>query len=104
MTRLLGIGGQLQVEEREGRPVRFVRSVRGRRRAYVVTDVLARWIESGQWWEYFPSGQNSPGDGRLEAGEREVWRVEAGVERGSSTGVFDLSRAGRRWRLVRIVD
>ena len=95
MSRLMS--RQIEVGVHEGSPTRFVRRVRGRAYAYTVTDVLARWVESGQWWIY------SPGDGPMPAtGERQVWRVEARCADG--TGVYDLSADGDSWRLLRIVD
>lgn len=95
MSRLFG--HQIQVGVHEGSPTRFVRRIRGRAYAYTVTDVLARWVELGQWWMY------SPGDGPAHStGERQIWRVEATC--GHSTGVYDLSYVNDSWRLLRIVD
>ena len=99
MSRLFG--RPVWVRAQEGTPTHFVRQFRtggpNPVRDYVVTEVLARWVESGQWWMY------SPGDGpHSPTGERQVWRVEA--RSGHNTGVYDLAYDGRRWRLVRIVD
>jgi len=67
---------------------------RGRR--YVVHQVLAHWIEGGSWWH---RPQHSA--------ERQVWRVEAGVVRSATSGVYDLccTRSPvQRWHLARALD
>lgn len=101
MTRIPGIGGPaVHVEAGPQGPLRFRRDLRGgRRRTYVVTEVLARWVESGPWWLYRPPGEDQGPD---PVGERQVWRVEA--SRDGVTGVYDLAHDGRRWRLVRTLD
>lgn len=96
MSRLFG--STVLVSADSGTPTRFVRKAKGRTYVYIVTEVLARWVESGQWWIY------SPGDGQHDlTGERQVWRVEA--QCGGTRGVYDLSHASNSsWRLLRIVD
>lgn len=67
---------------------------RGRR--YVVRQVLAHWIEGGSWWR---RPQHSA--------ERQVWRVEAGVVRSATVGVYDLCCTRSpvdRWHLARALD
>jgi hypothetical protein len=92
-----------------------------RGRLWKVRDVLAHWVETGPWWQ--SSGvravigsdeAGSPaasGPGRFDLrgadllGERELWRVEAGVGPASS-GIFDLSFdwSDGNWQLVGCVD
>jgi Family of unknown function (DUF6504) len=88
------------------------RAFRWRRRWYLVTAVLARWIEADQWWQSSAtdrSGQDVAG--RL---DRLVWRVEARPRHGSALGVFDLQQLvvdelpgpspPAQWTLVRAFD
>lgn len=92
-----------------------------RDRLWLVRQVVAHWVETGQWWR--PSGDSSgdpsgagPGD-LLQ--EREVWRVEAARGRLAALaavsghpdadpgfGVFDLSFdwSTGDWRLAGAVD
>ncbi len=85
-------------------PVRF----RWRRRTYVITEILGRWIEAGSWWAGAGAAL------RTETGvaperpqtERLVWRVEARTT--GRTGVFDLcetdARSDAPWLLLAAVD
>jgi hypothetical protein len=89
-----------------------------RGRLWKVSAVVARWSETGAWWQSRgaqavlgdddPAGPVAAGDLTTDlAGGREVWRVEAG--RGLATagrGVFDLvfDWADGSWRLVRCLD
>ena len=91
-------------------------------RLWKVRAVLARWVETGPWWQSpgvqavigsdevgaTDSGAAGPGPTATDLlVERELWRVEAG--RGADTesgGVFDLAfdwTAGS-WQLVGCVD
>lgn len=86
-------------------PVRF----RWRWCTYVVTEVLDRWIEAGQWWASAGAALRSGNCEDGQAGDRRVWRVEARAP--GRTGVFDLCEhtpaAGRRdqpWLLVAALD
>jgi hypothetical protein len=57
-----------------------------RDRLYVVTEVLATWLEREAWWEVdVRRGEPAPY-------ERTVWRVEAGPGRWAGTGVYDLAQ------------
>ncbi|MCH9815858.1 MAG: hypothetical protein K0U64_05305 [Actinomycetia bacterium] len=50
---------------------------------YFVSAVLARWIETGKWWQTTPLSSRPI--------ERRIWRVEASAGgRGRQVGVFDL--------------
>ena len=95
-----------------------------RGRVWKVRDVVARWVETGAWWESpgagallgtedaapaseVPAGPPSGATAVVEdlLAERETWRVVAG--RGAhGQGVFDLSLdwADGRWRLVSCAD
>ncbi len=85
-------------------PVRF----RWRRRTYVVTEILGRWIEAGSWWPAAGAAL------RVESGlapdrphqDRRVWRVEARAT--GRTGVFDLcqteAHADAPWVLLAALD
>lgn len=109
----------VEVRRRDDEPEQFL----WRERLYVVRQVLAHWVESGQWWsaasgaallagEHVAVG-SEPGragsataPAQLDDGERDMWRVEASAGQFAGTGVYDLcfdwSRGG--WRLVRIAD
>ncbi len=100
-------------------PVQFL----WRGRLWKVRAVLARWVETGAWWQ---SGRaqavigtgDDGGDGAATdtlarpadlLGEREVWRVEAGrggLGTAGDTGVFELSLdwSDGRWLLVGCED
>jgi hypothetical protein len=86
------------VEVRRGRvgdvegPAQFL----WRDRLYLVRDVLGFWVESTTWWR----------DGGQGAGEREVWRVEAGRGRHQHRLVADLALdpTEGRWVLLRTHD
>ena len=113
---------------RFGAPAQFL----WRGRVYLVRDVLAQWIELGNWWSV-RGGSMSPGSdvrstrqsdqsvaAAVRAVECEVWRVEAARGRNASPGVYDLvhevpahdwgrpdvdvGRGHDRWRLARALD
>lgn len=86
-----------------------------RGRLWKVRAVLARWVETGPWWQSSAvrtvigsdDAEESRGPGVAPdlLVERELWRVEAG--RGPDAGgVFDLSFdwGDGRWQLVGCVD
>ena len=99
-----------------------------RGRLWKVADVLARWVETGPWWQSSEAdatrgtdeGHEVTRDGgavttmpRLAAvdllAEREVWRVEASAGRNATRegrGVFDLvfDWADGTWQLARCLD
>ena len=111
-------------------PVRF----RWRWRTYVITEVLDRWIEAGQWWTTAGEGLRASGDTQspvpaataaatataavsavvaatatATTTDRTIWRVEARAP--GASGVFDLcervpATGGRDqvWLLVAVVD
>jgi hypothetical protein len=90
-------------------------------RLWKVRDVVAHWVETGPWWQSSgvravigsddadelsddrAAGADLRGADLL--GEREFWRVEAGVGP-SSSGVFDLAFdwSDGNWQLVGCVD
>ena len=94
-----------------------------RGRLWKVADVLARWVETGPWWQSAEAdavrgaavstvsteatvATLAPAD--LLA-EREVWRVEAAAGRNATTegrGVFDLvlDWTDGTWQLARCLD
>ncbi|CUR54000.1 conserved hypothetical protein [metagenome] len=90
-------------------------------RLWKVREVVAHWVETGAWWQSSGVraviGSDDPaerevvtdlragGRGADLLGEREFWRVEAGVGP-SSSGVFDLAFdwADGNWQLVGCVD
>ena len=91
--------GTLTVTAADGIPQR----IRWRDRTYLVQTVLARWIESGAWWQALA--------GRVGVTGREaaplsctVWRVEVRGAGGSL--VLDLAHEGGSdtWSLVRLAD
>lgn len=69
-----------------------------RGRLWKVRDVIAHWVETGPWWQ-------SSGASPDLLGERELWRVEAGIGV-LAGGVFDLSFSWSdgNWQLVGCVD
>lgn len=90
-------------------------------RLWKVRDVLAHWVETGEWWQSAGAraalGTDGPGaDERTLAdlgadllAEREVWRVEAGTgpaREGGRGGVFELSFtwSDGSWQLLGCVD
>lgn len=100
-----------QVEVRRGlvdgteAPAQFL----WRDRLFLVRAVLAHWVETGPWWRSAAALAVHGVDGALgvlDDGEREVWRVEAGAGRWSSSGVFDLVTdvADGTWVLRRAHD
>ncbi len=104
----------VEVRRRDEDPAEFL----WRGRFYAVREVLARWVETGAWWQ--PGDpRSSGGPGRAGdatpavpaapvalAGEREIWRVEASSGRAQGAGIFDLCfdwTAGG-WTLLRTQD
>lgn len=96
-----------------------------RGRLWKVRLVLARWIETGAWWQSSEVSDilgvddadgtaDGAADGAVQArgqvldllGEREMWRVEAGRGGLELDGVFELSfdASGGRWSLVGCLD
>jgi predicted transcriptional regulator len=88
----------VEVRRRDDEPAEFL----WRDRLWVVRAVLARWVETGAWWQAaVPAGAAIP--------ERELWRVEATRGRVHGMGVFDLcfdwsATAGTGWTLARALD
>ncbi len=94
-----------------------------RGRLWKVRAVLARWVETGAWWQSegvrAAIGTDEPAEASGSAeptgqvvvlgdllGERELWRVLAGRGGLESDGVFDLSFdwSDGHWQLVGCVD
>lgn len=73
-----------------------------RGRLWKVRAVLARWVETGPWWQGEDDARSL---GELLT-ERELWRVEAGRGGPGTHGVFDLSFdwTDGRWQLVGCQD
>jgi hypothetical protein len=115
----------VEVRRRDDEPAEFL----WRDRLWVVRAVLARWVETGAWWQpAVPAGAGIPGTAMSIAGsgstdgssalaldsaalsvERELWRVEATRGRVHGTGVFDLcfdwsATADTGWTLTRALD
>ena len=99
----------VEVRRRDDEPAEFL----WRDRLWVVRAVLARWVETGAWWQSaVPAGAGIPGTtipGATLSGERELWRVEATRGRVHGMGVFDLcfdwsATAGAGWTLTRALD
>ncbi|MDQ1629754.1 MAG: hypothetical protein QOI54_3498 [Actinomycetota bacterium] len=98
----------VEVRRRDGEPVEFL----WRERLYVIRAVLARWVETGAWWQAATAGSAAlapDADSLALSAERELWRVEAGRGRELGSGVFDLcfdwtARAGAGWSLTRVLD
>ena len=111
----------VEVRRRDDDPAEFL----WRGRFYAVREVLARWVETGAWWQQPESvatgsaaawagvagaragaaAAAGPSPTAL-AGEREVWRVEASPGRAHGAGVYDLCfdwDAGG-WTLLRAQD
>lgn len=98
----------VDVRRRDEDPAEFL----WRGRFYAVREVLARWVETGAWWQQptgiahgtgiadstaAPRGLGSGGPGSAVSGEshqvpgeREVWRVEASAGRAQGSGIYDL--------------
>ena len=105
----------VEVRRRDDEPAEFL----WRDRLWVVRAVLARWVETGAWWQAaVPAGAGIPGTTVTTGGagipgasfansgtdgssalaldpvarsvERELWRVEATRGRVHGMGVFDL--------------
>lgn len=114
MPRLLA--ESVEVWRRDGDPDQF----RWRGRLYLVREVLARWTEAGQWWRARAAASllaGAAGVAVLDDGERDWWRLEAGVraarQGGSAgttssgaTGIYDLCLDGATgtWTLARVLD
>jgi hypothetical protein len=101
----------VEVRRRDDDPAEFL----WRGRFYAVREVLARWVETGAWWQR-PDGAVTTGEGATTGeaapatatldGEREVWRVEASRGRAAGSGIYDLCfdwTAGG-WTLLRAQD
>lgn len=73
-----------------------------RGRFYAVREVLARWVETGAWWQR----PDTAVDGGALVADREVWRVEASRGRAHGAGVYDLcfDWAAGGWTLLRAQD
>ena len=88
----------VEVRRRDDDPAAFL----WRGRFYAVRVVLARWVETGAWWQR----QEAATSGSALAGEREIWRVEASRGQVHGAGVYDLcfdwSAGG--WTLLRAQD
>ncbi len=91
----------VEVRRRDDDPAEFL----WRGRFYAVREVLARWVETGAWWQAAARPEAATTGGAL-AGEREVWRVEASRGQVHGAGVYDLcfdwSAGG--WTLLRAQD
>ena len=115
----------VEVRRRDDEPAEFL----WRDRLWVVRAVLARWVETGAWWQAaVPAGAGISGtavisgttggtdgcaalalDSAVLSVERELWRVEATRGRVHGMGVFDLcfdwsAPAGTGWTLTRALD
>ena len=94
-----------------------------RNRLYRVRDVLAHWVETGAWWRSSTirslhdgavpttgageqAGSVTVVDTGWDAGEREVWRVEAQAGRSAPVIVLDLAldSATGQWQVLRTHD
>jgi hypothetical protein len=103
----------VEVRRRDDDPAEFL----WRGRFYAVREVLARWVETGAWWQRAegsaPTGEHAPAPAPAPApaaagllGEREIWRVEASRGRAAGAGVYDLcfDWAAGGWTLLRAQD
>jgi hypothetical protein len=95
----------VEVRRRDDDPAEFL----WRGRFYAVREVLARWVETGAWWQAAgrPGTATSGSAPAVDTvGEREVWRVEATRGQVHGAGVYDLcfdwSAGG--WTLLRAQD
>jgi hypothetical protein len=95
----------VEVRRRDDDPAEFL----WRGRFYAVREVLARWVETGAWWQrpdgVAATGEAAPAPATLD-GEREVWRVVASRGRAAGSGIYDLCfdwTAGG-WTLLRAQD
>jgi hypothetical protein len=105
----------VEVRRRDDDPAEFL----WRGRFYAVREVLARWVETGAWWQRPEPTETADQSARAGqpaqagqaptatlTGEREVWRVEASAGRSAGSGVYDLCfdwTAGG-WTLLRAQD
>ena len=87
----------VEVRRRDDDPAEFL----WRGRFYAVREVLARWVETGAWWQR----PDAAAGGAL-AAEREVWRVEASRGLAHGAGVYDLcfDWGADGWTLLRAQD
>jgi hypothetical protein len=98
----------VEVRRRDDDPAEFL----WRGRFYAVREVLARWVETGAWWQRpeVTAAAGGAGAGGASptalAGEREVWRVEASRGREQGGGIYDLcfDWAAGGWTLLRAQD
>lgn len=96
-----GDRGDVTTMERVEGPEQFL----WRGRLWKVRAVLARWVETGEWWRLATDGEAGSVDLLR---EREWWRVEAG--KGGSDprdlGVFELflDWSSGSWRLAGCLD
>jgi Family of unknown function (DUF6504) len=93
----------VEVRRRDDEPAEFL----WRDRLWVVRAVLARWVETGAWWQATVPALAL--DSAALSVERELWRVEATRGRVHGMGVFDLcfdwsATAGTGWTLARALD
>jgi len=110
--------GRVHGAEVEGLEIEGPEQFLWRGRLWKVRRVLARWVETGAWWQssevHAALGTDSsvPGEpARLRSagdllGERELWRVEAGRGGLETDGVFELSFdwTDGRWQLIGCAD
>jgi hypothetical protein len=85
-----------------------------RDRLYRVRGVHAHWVEAERWWRSAAAravltGADvgaAVGPTGADAGERELWRVEAGRGQAAGTGVFDLcfDAGAATWTVARVLD
>ena len=86
----------VEVRRRDDDPAEFL----WHGRFYAVREVLARWVETGAWWQTAAtsggsdgsdgSGADSSTDSSVLSAEREMWRVEASAGRAQGSGIYDL--------------
>jgi hypothetical protein len=89
-------GDVIEVVRQDSTPAQFL----WQGRLYVVTSVLAHWVEAGAWWRGEARSEH------VDDGERELWRVEAGRGRMFGIGVYDLcfDWSLAQWQVVRTID
>ena len=93
----------VEVRRRDDDPAEFL----WQGRLYAVREVLARWVETGAWWQAARPGAGAAPAGAVEMqGEREVWRVEATRGQAHGAGVYDLcfDWGAGGWTLLRAQD
>jgi len=91
--------GAITVTAVDGVPTRL----RWHERSYLVEQVLARWVESGAWWQAVARRVGASTAQRTPL-SCTVWRVEARGVRGSI--IVDLAHDtdADAWSLVRLAD